>query len=62
MLIKRLRERYDGVQLILVIGDTLKPDYEKSIIDIAMHFKIPYVNLVGKDIPKCKSCHPNIPA
>lgn len=57
-LVKMLQERYEGVQLILLIGDTLTSGYENSIIEIARHFGLPYVDFVGASIPKCKGSHP----
>lgn len=57
-LVKMLQERYEGVQLILLIGDTLTSGYENSIIEIARHFGLPYVDFVGVSIPKCKGSHP----
>ena len=59
MLIKLLQMQYEGVQLILIIGDTLTEDYESSIVTIARHYNIPYVDFVGIDIPKCNGSHPN---
>ena len=61
-LIKMLQARYEGVQLILIIGDRLSTNYESSTIEIARHFGLPYVNFVGDDIAKCKGSHPNAPA
>ena len=58
-MIKLLQERYEGVQLILIVGDVLTSDYEKSIVEIAAHYKIPYVNFVGSQISKCKGSHPD---
>lgn len=58
-MVKLLQDRYDGVRLILIIGDRLTSDYENSIITIANHFHLPYVNFVGMDIPKCAGSHPN---
>ena len=57
-LVKMLQEKYEGVQLILLIGDTLTSGYENSIIEIARHFGLPYVDFVGASIPKCKGSHP----
>lgn len=57
-LVKMLQERYEGVQLILIIGDRLSSDYEDSIKEIAQHFGLPYVDFVGDDIPKCSGSHP----
>lgn len=61
-LIKMLQARYEGVQIILIIGDCLTPDYESSTKAIAEHFGLPYVNFVGDPIDKCKGSHPNAPA
>ena len=57
-LVKMLQEKYEGVQLILLIGDTLTSGYENSILEIARHFGLPYVDFVGASIPKCKGSHP----
>ena len=61
-LIKMLQNRYEGVQLILIIGDRLTTDYEKATIAIAEHFGLPYVNFVGIPIDKCSGSHPTAPA
>ena len=58
-MIRLLQERYEGVQLILIIGDMLSSDYANSITAIAAHYKLPYVNFVGAQLPKCKGSHPN---
>lgn len=60
-LVKMLQSRYDGVQLILIIGDKLTSGYEESVKTIAGHFGLPYVNFVGEDIPKCSGSHPTAP-
>lgn len=60
-LVKMLQSRYDGVQLILIIGDKLTSGYEESVKTIAGHFGLPYVNFVGDDIPKCSGSHPTAP-
>ena len=57
-----LQNRYEGVQLIIVIGDMLTTDYETSVIEIAKHFEIPYVNFVGDKVEKCSGSHPTSPA
>ena len=56
-----LQNRYEGVQIIIIIGDTLTPAYESSTLEIAKHFGLPYVNFVGVDVPKCKGSHPTEP-
>ena len=61
-LIKMLQNRYEGVQIILIIGDRLTTDYEKATIAIAEHFGLPYVNFVGVSIDKCSGSHPTAPA
>ena len=61
-LIKMLQNRYEGVQLIIVIGDMLTTGYETSVIEIAKHFDIPYVNFVGDSVEKCSGSHPTSPA
>lgn len=58
-MIKLLQERYEGVQLILIIGDMLTSDYVNSITNIAAHYKLPYVSFAGAQLPKCKGSHPN---
>lgn len=60
-LIKTLQNSYEGVQIIIIIGDTLTTDYENSTIQIANHYGLPYVNFVGVSIPKCKGSHPTSP-
>ena len=61
-LIKILQNRYEGVQIIIIIGDMLSSDYANSTKEIATHFGLPYVNFVGDNIAKCKGSHPNSPA
>ena len=61
-LIKKLQGKYEGVQIILIIGDYLTTDYEQSILEIAKHFGLPYVNFVGVQVDKCASSHPTSPA
>ena len=60
-LIKMLQNRYEGVKIIIIIGDTLTSAYESSTIEIAKHFNLPYVDFVGVTIPKCKGSHPTEP-
>ena len=60
-LIKMLQNRYEGVQIIIIIGDTLTPTYESSTLEIAKHFGIPYINFVGVTVPKCSGSHPTEP-
>jgi hypothetical protein len=57
-----IQNRYEGVQIIIIVGDRLTPDYEQSTIAIAEHFGLPYVNFVGETIDKCSGSHPNAPA
>ncbi len=61
-LIKMIQNRYEGVQIIIIIGDRLSTDYEKATIAIAKHFGLPYVNFVGVTIDKCSGSHPTAPA
>lgn len=58
-MVRRLVEYYEGVQLILIIGPSLTPDYEESIIAIADHLNLPYVNFVGDEIDMCNGVHPS---
>ena len=57
-LVKALQNRYEGVQLILIIGDRLSKPYEEAAITVAEHFGLPYVNFVGDEIEKCSGSHP----
>ena len=59
-LIKKLQNHYEGVQIILIVGDHLGADYSSSVITIAEHFGLPYVDFTGdKDkIKKCSGSHP----
>lgn len=61
-LIKKLQNRYAGVQIIIIVGDMLTTDYATSTIEIAKHFNIPYVSFVGVNVPKCSGSHPTYPA
>lgn len=61
-LIKMLQNRYEGVQIIIIVGDRLTLDYERATIAIAEHFGLPYVNFVGVTIDKCSGSHPTAPA
>ena len=61
-LIKMIQNCYEGVQIIIIIGDRLTTDYEKATIAIAKHFGLPYVNFVGVTIDKCAGSHPTAPA
>ena len=60
-MVKKLQAAYEGVQLILVIGDRLTEVYADSIMEIAAHFDLPYVNFIGDGdrLPKCKTVHPD---
>lgn len=65
-LVRKLQELYEGVQLVLIVGDRIGDDqtleYDESIIEIAGHFNLPYVNLIPHrktDIPTPDNCHPN---
>ena len=65
-LVRKLQELYDGVQLILIVGDRLGADpelkYDDSIIEIAKHFNLPYVDLTPHrkvDIPVPDNAHPD---
>ena len=61
-LIKMLQNRYEGVQIIIIVGDRLTLDYERATVAIAEHFGLPYVNFVGVTIDKCSGSHPTAPA
>lgn len=61
-LIKMIQNRYEGVQIIIIVGDRLTLDYERATIAIAEHFGLPYVNFVGVTIDKCSGSHPTAPA
>ena len=58
-MVSKLQDYYAGVQLILIIGPSLKKDYEESIVSVASYFQLPYVNFVGDDIDMCKGVHPS---
>ena len=65
-LVRKLQELYDGVQLILIVGDRLGADaslqYDDTIIEIAKHFDLPYVDLTPHrktDIPVPDNVHPS---
>lgn len=58
-MVRKLQEYYEGVQLILIIGPSLTKDYEESIIAVADHFNLPYVNFVGDEIDMCNGVHPS---
>lgn len=60
-MVKKLQAAYEGVQLILVIGDRLTEVYADSIMEIAAHFDLPYVNFIGDGdrLPKCATVHPD---
>ena len=58
-MVRKLQDYYAGVQLILIIGPSLKKDYEESIVSVASYFQLPYVNFVGDDIDMCKGVHPS---
>ena len=62
LLVKMLQNRYEGVQVIMLIGDRLSANYEAANKEIAEHFGLPYVNFVGDTIEKCKGSHPTAPA
>lgn len=57
-LIKMLQNRYEGVQIIIIIGDRLTTDYASANKEVAEHFGLPYVNFVGDSIEKCSGSHP----
>jgi len=65
-LVRKLQELYDGVRLILIVGARLgaseEQQYDDSIIEIARHFSLPYVDLTPHwrtDIPAPDWTHPN---
>ena len=59
-LVRKLQLMYPDVRLILIIGDTLTEDYANSIIDIARHYDLKFVNLIGVPVDKCSGCHPSV--
>lgn len=61
-LIKRLLTRYEGVQIIIIIGDALTEEYVSSIIEIADCFGLPYVSFQGVEVDHCSGAHPTYPA
>lgn len=62
--VKKILVRYEGVQIIFVIGDfrgvASGADYEQSIIEVARHFDLPYVDFYqsGYNPPKFDGSHP----
>ncbi len=61
-LIKRLQTRYEGVQIIIIVGEALKEEYAASTIAIAEHFGLPYVSFQGVEVEHCSGAHPTYPA
>lgn len=59
-LIRTMQERYEGVQLICIVGDRLGENYARSVVEIADHFGLPCVNFYGDgdNIPKYSGSHP----
>ncbi len=68
-LIKMLQQRYEGVQIIIIVGDRLghyvpdteydpDKDYARATIEIARHFGLPYVSFTDITIEKCAGSHP----
>ena len=63
LLIKMLQNRYEGVQIIMILGDMLYEPYYTPAKTVAEHFNIPYVDF-SKDrskIEKCSGSHPTYP-
>ena len=58
-LVKMLQARYEGVHIIILIGDRLTSGYAEANKSVANHFGLPYVNFVGMTIDKCKGSHPD---
>ena len=56
-LIKLLQQRYEGVQIIIIVGDRLDA-YAQPTIEIARHFGLPYVSFTDITIEKCAGSHP----
>ena len=56
-LIKMLQQRYEGVQIIIIVGDRLDA-YAQPTIEIARHFGLPYVSFTDITIEKCAGSHP----
>ena len=63
--VKKILVRYEGVQIIFIIGDfrgvASGVNYEQSIIAVANHFGFPYVDFYqsGYNPPKFDGSHPN---
>lgn len=59
-LIRIIRDKYEGANIICVIGDRLGSGYASSIMEIAGHFGLPCVNFQndGENIPKVSGSHP----
>lgn len=66
-LVKMLQNRYDGVQIIVLVGDMLTREYALSNIEIAKHFGLPCVDFTNggtinndkTNIPKSSGSHPD---
>lgn len=66
-LVKMLQNRYEGVQLIILVGDMLTTPYATANIEIAKHFGLPYVDFTKGgtitndtvNIPKSTGSHPD---
>ena len=61
-LVKMLQARYEGVHIIILVGDRLKEEYAETNRQVAAHFGLPCVDFVGDTIEKCKGSHPTAPA
>lgn len=58
-MVRKILDYYEGVHIVLIIGPSLTPDYEESIIAVADHYNLDYVNFVGEEIDMCNGVHPS---
>lgn len=60
LLIKMLQNRYEGVQIIMILGDMLYEPYLTPAKEVAEHFNLPYVDfsMDKSKIEKCSGSHP----
>ena len=63
LLIKMLQNRYEGVQIIMILGDMLYSPYLAPAKEVADHYHLPYVDFSGDKakIEKCSGSHPTYP-
>lgn len=62
-MVRKLKDYYTDVQIILIIGNSLSEPYARAIISVAEHYDLPYVSFIGDEIEACATdnagIHPN---